>query len=69
MERQKTSLCYVYELQSDTVNVKRKPNKVIKQPLNITTYNNYMGGVDKADATQAKVTSYTIALKKWHHTD
>ena len=34
---------------TSTVNVKRKPNKVKKQPLNITSYNKYMGGVDKAD--------------------
>ena len=26
-----------------------KPNTTIKQPLNITSYNKYMGGVDKAD--------------------
>ena len=33
---------------TSTVNVKRKQN-TIKQPLNIISYNKYMGGVDKAD--------------------
>ena len=32
---------------TSNANVKRKPNKVIKQSLKITTYNNYMGGVDE----------------------
>ena len=50
MERQR--LVYVMPTNcnpTSTVNVKRKPDKVIKQPLNITSYNKYMGGVDKAD--------------------
>ena len=34
---------------TSTVNVERKPDKVIKQPLNITSYNKYMGGADKTD--------------------
>ena len=40
-----------------------KPDKVIKQLLNITSHNKYMGGVDKADQLRSYYQQRTKSRK------